>query len=112
MNLTLAMQLLKGIGNGLGGGLVMKGLMMGGPVWQALITDVIPIEQRGWTMGLLGSAQILLALPSSWNGGYLWDDHGHETTLYMASIIGIIATIVFLLWVPELKTQLRTHTRD
>jgi MFS family permease len=112
MHLTLATQLLKGIGNGLGGGLVMKGLMMGGPVWQALITDVIPIEQRGWTIGLLGSAQILLALPSSWIGGHLWDDHGPETMLYSASIIGIVAAIVFLLWVPEPKKHLGTQTRD
>jgi MFS family permease len=93
---TLATQLLKGVGNGLGGGLVLKGLMMGGPVWQALVADIVPIEQRGRTMGLLGSAQILLALPSSWIGGYLWDTFDPAMTLQTSSIIGFAAAIIFV----------------
>jgi MFS family permease len=111
MQTTLATQLLKGVGNGLGGGLVMKGLMMGGPVWHALVADIVPIEQRGRMMGLLGSAQILLALPSSWIGGYLWDTFNPAMTLQTSSIIGFAAAIIFLFFVPEPKNQLREASK-
>ena len=59
------------LGSAVGGGLIMKGLMMGGPSWQALVADIVEPSDRGRVMGLLGSAQILLRLPSTWLGGYL-----------------------------------------
>ena len=39
------------LGSAVGGGLIMKGLMMGGPSWQALVADIVEPSDRGRVMG-------------------------------------------------------------
>ena len=79
----------------------MKGLMMGGPAWQALVADIVPPSERGRIMGLMGSAQILLGLPSSWVGGYLWDNYNPELTFQASVVIGFVAPIILYLLLLE-----------
>ena len=96
---VLAVQSFSALGSAVGGGLIMKGLMMGGPAWQALVADIVPPSDRGRVMGLMGSAQILLGLPSSWFGGYLWDNCSPELTFQVSGVIGFLAPIVLYLFV-------------
>lgn len=87
------------IGAAVGGSLIMKGLMMGGPAWQALVADIVPSSDRGRIMGLMGSAQVLLGLPSSWFGGYLWEHHSPELTFQVSGILGFLPPIILYLFV-------------
>lgn len=96
---VLAVQSFSALGTAVGGGLIMKGLMMGGPTWQALVADIIPSSDRGRVMGLMGSAQILLGLPSSWFGGFLWDSYSPELTFQASGLIGFLASIVLYLFI-------------
>lgn len=96
---VFAVQSFAALGTAVGGGLIMKGLMMGGPAWQALIADTVPPSDRGRVMGLLGSAQILLGLPSSWVGGYLWDNYSPELTFQVSGILGFFAPIILYLFI-------------
>lgn len=98
---AMLLQVFKGIGNGVGGGLIMKGLMMGGPAWEALVADIIPTPKRGRIMGVLGTAQSLIALPSPWLGGYLWDNHYPEAPFHVSALIGIAAPIILHIYVKE-----------
>ena len=95
---VFAVRSFSALGSAVGGGLIMKGLMMGGPAWQALVADIVPSSDRGRVMGLMGSAQILLGLPSSWFGGYLWESYSPETTFQVSGVLGLLASVVLYLF--------------
>jgi len=45
--MDLAVHSFSAIGRGVGGGLIMKRLMMGGHAWQALVADIVPPSDIG-----------------------------------------------------------------
>ena len=86
------------VGEGFGG--TVMGIM-GGPAWQALVADLIPADRRGRVMGLMGTLVGLLSLPASWVGGYLYDNVSPQAPFYASFVLGVTATIIFILLVSE-----------
>lgn len=99
-NLLLAVNILAGLGAGLGG--VVAG---GGPAWQALITDLVPSERRGGVIGLMGASSGVTSAPSSYIGGYLWDNFSPSATILVSAMLSAASATVFLLSVKEPKIQ-------
>ena len=89
--------IISAIGNALGGG----GMFVGGPAWNALIADLVPREKRGTVMGTMGTLSGLVATPSSWIGGYLWDAISPQTPFYVTLVLGLIGTTIFYFGVKE-----------
>ena len=86
---------LAGIGNGLGG--AMWG-PMGGPVWQALIADLSPPEDRGRIMGLMGTIGSLVSSPASWTGGYLFDNVSPQLPFQLSFGLDMVGTVILLMF--------------
>ena len=87
-----------GLGEGLGGN-VMGGT--GGPVWQALVTEVAPAEARGSILGLMGTLTGFLTAPAPILGGYLYENASPRLPFIASFISGILGCLVFSLWVRE-----------
>ena len=93
----------RGIGataNGLGG--AMWG-PMGGPVWQALVADLTPPEERARMMGLMGTISSLASTPSSWAGGYMYDNISPALPFRVSFVIDMIGTALFIVLFKEKK---------
>ena len=90
------------MGRGLGG--VGWG-PMGGPVWQALIADLTPPEERARMMGLMGTISSLASTPSSWAGGYMYDNISPALPFMISFVIDMIGTALFVLFFKERKKQ-------
>lgn len=86
---------LAGIGNGLGG--AMWG-PVGGPVWQALIADLSPPEDRGRIMGLMGTIGSLVSSPASWMGGYLFDNVSPQLPFQLSFGLDMVGTVILLMF--------------
>ena len=86
---------LTGIGGGLGG--AMWG-PMGGPVWQALVADMSPPEERGRIMGMMGTIGSIISSPASWTGGYLFDNVSPQLPFRLSFVIDMIGTVIFILF--------------
>jgi MFS family permease len=82
---------------------------MGGPVWQALVADLTPPEDRGRMMGLMGTIQGLVTTPASWVGGYMYDNISPELPFYTSFALNTIGTVIF---VALLKEPERTRSKD
>ena len=52
-------------------------------------------------MGLMGTLVGLLSLPASWVGGYLYDNVSPQAPFYASFVLGVTATIIFILLVSE-----------
>jgi hypothetical protein len=52
-------------------------------------------------MGLMGTLVGLLSLPATWVGGYLYDFVNPTAPFYASFGLGIIATVIFILFVHE-----------
>jgi len=76
---------------------------MGGPVWQALVADLTPPEDRGRIMGLMGSIAGLVSTPASWAGGYMYDNISPALPFQTSFILDIVGTIVFVAFLKEPK---------
>jgi MFS family permease len=87
-----------GLGEGLGGN-VMGGT--GGPVWQALVTEVAPAETRGSILGLMGTLIGFLTTLAPILGGYLYENASPRHPFIASFISGILGCLVFSLWVRE-----------
>ncbi|MFA9436614.1 MAG: MFS transporter [Candidatus Bathyarchaeota archaeon] len=90
---------LAGIGNGLGG--AMWG-PMGGPIWQALVADLSPPEDRGRIMGLMGTVGSLVSSPASWTGGYLFDNVSPQLPFQLSFGLDMVGTVFLVMF---LKTN-------
>ena len=93
----------RGIGataNGLGG--AMWG-PMGGPVWQALVADLTPPEERARMMGLMGTISSLASTPSSWAGGYMYDNISPALPFRVSFVIDMIGTALLIVLYKEKK---------
>ncbi len=91
-----------GVAGGLGGGRLRMGGYMGGPAWQALITDIVPQRDRGKIMGLMATITGLVSLPGSFLGGYLYDYNPH-LLLAVGSTLEALSIPMILLFVREPK---------
>jgi len=91
-----------GVAGGLGGGRLRMGGYMGGPAWQALITDIVPQKDRGKIMGLMATITGLVSLPGSFLGGYLYDYNPH-LLLAVGSTLEALSIPMILLFVREPK---------
>ena len=96
--MIFASRMVGAVGEGFGG--TVMGIM-GGPAWQALVADIIPADRRGRVMGLMGTLVGLLSLPASWVGGYLYDNVSPQAPFYASFVLGVTATIIFILLVSE-----------
>lgn len=84
---------LTGIGGGLGG--AMWG-PMGGPVWQAIVADMSPPEQRGKIMGMMGTIGSIISSPASWTGGYLFDNISPQLPFQLSFVIDMVGTLILV----------------
>ena len=93
---------LGGVSEGFGG--AVTGIE-GGSAWLALVADMVPANQRGMVMGLIGTMAGLLSLPGSSLGGVMYDKLSPEAPFYLAAASGMAAFIVFTLFVKEPKMK-------
>lgn len=91
-------RVLGSLGEGLGGNVMGS---MGGPVWQALVTEVAPVETRGSILGLMGTLTGLVTTPAPVIGGYLYDVFSPQSPFIISFIVGVLGCLIFLLWVRE-----------
>ncbi len=79
---------------------------IGGPVWQALIADLTPPEERARMMGLMGTISSLVSTPSSWAGGYMYDNISPALPFTVSFVIDMIGTALFILLFKEKRKRL------
>mgnify|MGYP000271125320 CR=1 FL=1 len=101
---VLLSRALGGVGSGFGG---MVWGFMGGPTWQALIADLVPSEVRGSMMGLIGAITGAIGIPSSWVGGYLYENLSPSLPFQLSIVLRGIAVMIFLLFLREPKEKAR-----
>ena len=62
---------------------------LAGPAYQSLVSKAVPEERRGIAFGLTWTSRGLVALPSPWLGGILWDRYNPRTP-FLITIIGCL----------------------
>ena len=82
-----------GVAQGFGG---MVWGTMGGPVWQALVADCTPPEERGRMMGLMGSIAGIASTPASWVGGYLYDNISPRLPFQLSFALDALSAAIFV----------------
>lgn len=101
-----------GIAGGLGGGRIRGGGYMGGPAWQALISDIVPSKDRGKVMGMMGTINGVIGLPASFIGGLIYDQTP-SLLLAIGSGLEFLAVPLIILFVKEPKKRLvEAEVRD
>jgi len=100
---------LSGVAMGFGG---MVWGPMGGPVWQALVADCTPPEERGRMMGLMGSIASVVSTPASWIGGYLYDNVSPKLPFQLSFILDIVSTAVFIALFKEPRKEMTHQTKE
>jgi MFS family permease len=91
-----------GFAGGIGGGRLRGGGYMGGPAWQALISDIVPSKDRAKVMGLMGTISGILGLPGPILGGYLYE-RNPDLLLLAGSIFEALSIPIILLFIKEPK---------
>jgi MFS family permease len=79
---------------------------MGGPVWQALVADCTPPEERGRMMGLMGSIASIVSTPASWIGGYLYDNVSPKLPFKLSFVLDAMSTAIFIALFREPKKEM------
>lgn len=103
-NQLLAAYSVIGVAGGLGGGRIRGGGYMGGPAWQALITDIVPQEDRGKVLGLMGTITGLVSLPGPAIGGFLYESNPNTLLALGAGLEALVIPMI-LLFVKEPKRE-------
>jgi len=85
---------------------------MGGPVWQALVADCTPPEERGRMMGLMGSIAGLASTPASWVGGYLYDNVSPALPFQVSFALDLASTAIFMALFKERKREETDEEND
>lgn len=93
-----ATRIIGSVGEGLGGNVMGS---MGGPVWQALVTGLAPIDSRGSILGLMGTITGLVTTPAPVIGGYLYEAFSPQAPFLLSFVLGLIGCLLFLVWVKE-----------
>jgi len=89
-----------GVGEGLGGNVFSS---VGGPVWQALVTEVAPMDIRGSTLGLMGTITGFISTPAPWIGGYIYENISPQSPFYLSFVLGILGVTLFTFLIKEQK---------
>ncbi len=101
-----------GIAGRLGGGRIRGGGYMGGPAWQALISDIVPSKDRGKVLGMMGTVNGIIGLPASFIGGLIYDQKP-SLLLAVGSGLESLAIPLIILFVKEPKIRLvEAEVRD
>ena len=103
-NQLLAAYSVIGVAGGLGGGRIRGGGYMGGPAWQALITDIVPQADRGKVLGLMGTITGIASLPGPAIGGYLYESNPNALLALGAGLEALVIPMI-LLFVKEPKRE-------
>ncbi len=103
-NQLLAAYSVIGVAGGLGGGRIRGGGYMGGPTWQAMITDIVPQQDRGKVLGLMGTITGIASLPGPALGGYLYE-RNPNTLLALGAGLEALVIPMILLFVKEPKKE-------
>ncbi|MFK7894984.1 MAG: MFS transporter [Myxococcota bacterium] len=86
----------------------LMGLASGGilPVWGSLVVAIFGVGNFGRTMGLQGPAISLVAMPTIWLAGRLYDSTGNYVLAFQAftSMLCVAALVLTLLHVPSRNT--------
>ena len=69
-------------------------------VQRAIVPDLISANLRGTAFGVLHGAVGLVALPSSFLAGTLWQIYGSAASFLVGAAVSIVASILFILLVP------------
>jgi len=95
-----------GFAGGLGGGRLRGGGYMGGPAWQALVSDIVPSKDRGKVMGFMGTVSGVLGLPFPALGGWLYD-RNPDLLLLGGSILEMLSIPIILFYIrdPEIIAE-------
>jgi MFS family permease len=84
---------ISGMGSGFGADLYGP---QGGPLWQTLIIDYTPQQERGRFMGIIGTIKSVLCIPATWIGGYLYDNFSPSTPFRVSFVMDVVAIAVFI----------------
>ena len=74
--------------------------MMIGPAFQALITDMVPKNKRGRIIGVIGSLNTIMMIPTSAIAGYLYQLHP-SYPFQLLAIAGVIMSVTVYLFIKE-----------
>ncbi len=88
-----AVRTLSGMGSGFGADLYGA---QGGPLWQALIVDYTPRQERGRIMGVIGTIKSILSVPATWIGGALYDNVSPVTPFRASFAMDVLAIAIFI----------------
>jgi MFS family permease len=88
------------LGSGLGGTFMR---VRGGPIWEALVADVCPTEERARLMGLMGTIISMISIPASWVGGYLYDNSSPRTPFITSFVMNAVGTLILFLFLGDEK---------
>jgi MFS family permease len=99
----LAVNILYGVGAGFGGV-----LMGGGPAWQAMIGELVPIEKRGRAIGLMKFISGTISAITPTIGGFLYDGISPIATLASAGMLTTVSALVFWVFAKE-KRESNEH---
>jgi MFS family permease len=100
-----------GFAGGIGGGRLRGGGYMGGPAWQALISDIVPSKDRAKVMGLMGTISGIIGLPGPILGGWLYD-RDPDLLLLAGSIFEALSIPIILFFVKEPEKSVRELFSD
>ena len=89
-----------GFAGGLGGGRLRGGGYMGGPAWQALISDIVPSKDRAKVMGFMGTISGVLGLPFPAFGGWLYD-RNPDLLLLGGSVLEMLSIPIILFFIRD-----------
>jgi len=89
-----------GFAGGLGGGRLRGGGYMGGPAWQALVSDIVPSKDRAKVMGLMGTISGVIGLPFPTLGGWLYD-RNPDLLLLGGSILEMLSIPIIILFIRD-----------
>jgi MFS family permease len=92
-----AIRIFNGAAVALGG----SGMEAGGPSWNALISDIVPSEKRATVMGTIGTLTAVVASPSSFLGGWLWQNINPQAPFTLSMVVGLISAAIFWFGVKE-----------
>jgi MFS family permease len=68
---------------------------------------MIPSSKRARVLGLMATISGIAALPASFLGGYIWENHAPALTFWISSIIGLLSASFFLVFVKPPKIRER-----
>ena len=103
---VLLTRVVGGVGEGLGGNVMSS---VGGPVWQALVTEVAPMELRGSILGLMGTLTGFLCTPAPMVGGFLYESVSPQSPFYVSLVLGLLGCLIFALFVREPRRARRSE---